>query len=160
MGGAIARGLAKGNLLKASDITCTAQSAATLEKIGAAHPGFVLTQDNVAAAQGADLILIAVKPWRVETVIRQIKGVLDYEKQMIASVAAGVPFDTLASYLQRDDANGDCQTTLPPLFRLMPNTAVEVGSSMTFVSAKGASETQIAQVLQLFNVLGHTLFIE
>ena len=42
----------------------------------------------------------------------------------------------------------------------MPNTAVEVGSSMTFVSAKGASETQIAQVLQLFNVLGHTLFIE
>ena len=68
MGGAIARGLAKGNLLKASDITCTAQSAATLEKIGATHPGFVLTQDNVAAAQGADLILIAVKPWRVETV--------------------------------------------------------------------------------------------
>ena len=160
MGGAIARGLAKGNLLKASDITCTAQSAATLEKIGATHPGFVLTQDNVAAAQGADLILIAVKPWRVETVIRQIKGVLDYEKQMIASVAAGVPLDTLASYLQRDDANGDCQTTLPPLFRLMPNTAVEVGSSMTFVSAKGASKTQIAQVLQLFNVLGHTLFIE
>ena len=29
MGGAIARGLAKGNLVKASDITCTAQSVAT-----------------------------------------------------------------------------------------------------------------------------------
>ena len=33
IGGAIARGLAKGHMFKASDITCTAQSDATLEKI-------------------------------------------------------------------------------------------------------------------------------
>ena len=32
IGGAIARGLAKGHMFKASDITCTAQSDATLER--------------------------------------------------------------------------------------------------------------------------------
>ena len=33
IGGAIARGLAKGTMFKASDITCTAQSDETLEKM-------------------------------------------------------------------------------------------------------------------------------
>ena len=41
IGGAIARGLAKGNMFKASDITCTAQSQATLDKMKAANPDFV-----------------------------------------------------------------------------------------------------------------------
>lgn len=160
MGGAIARSLAKGRIVKASDITCTAQSAATLKKMRAVNPDFVLTQDNVSAVKDAELILIAVKPWRVEAVIHQIKGALDYERQMIASVAAGVTFETLENYLKRDEEAAGCPNTFPPLFRLMPNTAVEVGCSMTFVSAKGASETQTEQVLRLFNELGHTLFIE
>ena len=33
IGGAIAKGLAKGNMFKASDITCTAQSQATLSSL-------------------------------------------------------------------------------------------------------------------------------
>ena len=65
IGGAIARGLAKGHMFKASDITCTAQSDATLEKIRNTNPDFVLSLDNVEAVKGADIIIIAVKPWRV-----------------------------------------------------------------------------------------------
>ena len=42
IGGAIARGLAKGHMFKASDITCTAQSDTTLEKIRNTNPDFVL----------------------------------------------------------------------------------------------------------------------
>ena len=86
IGGAIARGLAKGNMFKASDITCTAQSQATLDKMKAANPDFVLSLNNIEAVKGADIIVIAVKPWRVEEIIDQIKGVLDYDKQIIVSV--------------------------------------------------------------------------
>ena len=64
IGGAIAKGLAKGNMFKASDITCTAQSQATLDKMKAANPDFVLSLNNIEAVKGADIIVIAVKPWR------------------------------------------------------------------------------------------------
>ena len=133
IGGAIARGLAKGTMFKASDITCTAQSDETLEKMRKIDPDFILTHDNVEAARNADIIIIAVKPWRVEMIIDEIKSVLDFEKQIIVSVAAGVTFDLLNTYLTKN-TDFDCLAT-PTIFRIMPNTAIEVMSSMTFVSA-------------------------
>ena len=134
IGGAIARGLAKGTMFKASDITCTAQSDETLEKMRKIDPDFILTHDNVEAARNADIIIIAVKPWRVEMIIDEIKSVLDFEKQIIVSVAAGVTFDLLNTYLTKN-TDFDCLAT-PTIFRIMPNTAIEVMSSMTFVSAR------------------------
>ena len=41
IGGAIARGLAKGTMFKASDITCTAQSDETLEKMRKIDPDYI-----------------------------------------------------------------------------------------------------------------------
>ena len=141
IGGAIARGLAKGHMFKASDITCTAQSDTTLEKMRNTNPDFVLSLDNVEAVKGADIIVIAVKPWRVEEIIDQIKGILDYDKQIIVSVAAGITFDLLNTYLTKNTGFDDCLTT-PTIFRIMPNTAIEVLSSMTFVAARNASKEQ------------------
>ena len=145
IGGAIARGLAKGTMFKASDITCTAQSDETLEKMRKIDPDFILTHDNVEAARNADIIIIAVKPWRVEMIIDEIKSVLDFEKQIIVSVAAGVTFDCLAT---------------PTIFRIMPNTAIEVMSSMTFVSARNASKEQTDLIIHIFNELGNAMLVE
>ena len=39
MGGAIAKGLSQGSIVKASDIICTAKSTATLQKIKKMFPG-------------------------------------------------------------------------------------------------------------------------
>ena len=153
IGGAIAKGLAKGNMFKASDITCTAQSQATLDKMKAANPDFVLSLNNIEAVKGADIIIIAVKPWRVEEIIDQIKGVLDYDKQIIVSVAAGITFDTLNSYLTKNTSYEDWVT--PALFRIMPNTAIEVLSSMTFVSAHNATPEQSELIINIFNELGN-----
>ena len=148
IGGAIAKGLAKGNMFKASDITCTAQSQATLDKMKAANPDFVLSLNNIEA----------VKPWRVEEIIDQIKGVLDYDKQIIVSVAAGITFDTLNSYLTKNTSYEDWVT--PALFRIMPNTAIEVLSSMTFVSAHNATPEQSDLIINIFNELGNAMLVE
>ena len=149
IGGAIARGLAKGTLFQASDIICTAQSDETLEKMRKINEEFILIHDNVAAAKQADLILIAVKPWRVERIIDEIKPALDFDRQLILSVAAGVTFDLLSTYLTKNmDYN---QMSNPTIFRIMPNTAIEVLSSMTFISARNASQEQIDMVLRIFN---------
>ena len=159
IGGAIARGLAKGHMFKASDITCTAQSDTTLEKMRTTNPDFVLSLDNVEAVKGADIIVIAVKPWRVEEIIDQIKGILDYDKQIIVSVAAGITFDLLNTYLTKNTGFDDCLTT-PTIFRIMPNTAIEVLSSMTFVAARNASKEQTDLIINIFNELGNAMLVE
>ena len=149
IGGAIARGLAKGHMFKASDITCTAQSDTTLEKMRNTNPDFVLSLDNVEAVKGADIIVIAVKPWRVEEIIDQI----------IVSVAAGITFDLLNTYLTKNTGFDDCLTT-PTIFRIMPNTAIEVLSSMTFVAARNASKEQTDLIINIFNELGNAMLVE
>ena len=159
IGGAIARGLAKGHIFKASDITCTFHTQESLDKVKAVNPDFITSLDNTEAVKNADIIIIAVKPWRVEEVIDQIKGVLNYDKQIIVSVAAGITFDTLETYLTKNMGFDDCFVT-PTIFRIMPNTAIEVLSSMTFVAARNASPEQIDLVIRIFNELGNAMLVE
>lgn len=159
IGGAIARGLAKGHIFKASDITCTFHTQESLDKVKAVNPDFITSLDNTDAVKNADIIIIAVKPWRVEEVIDQIKGELNYDKQIIVSVAAGITFDTLETYLTKNMGFDDCFVT-PTIFRIMPNTAIEVLSSMTFVAARNASPEQIDLVIRIFNELGNAMLVE
>lgn len=159
MGLAIARGLAKGSHVVSSDITCTVFSEASYNKLSAnADFKFGLTRDNVEAVKGADVIILAVKPWRIEEVIIQIRPVLNFSKQIIASVAAGITFEQLNSYLLNPNDLDNLE--LPPVFRIMPNTAIEVQSSMTFVSACNATDEQTNLILSLFHELGNAMLIE
>ena len=159
IGGAIARGLVRGGVFNASDITCTDLMQANLDRLLSADACFNVSQDNPTAIQGADLVVIAVKPWRVEEIIDQIKGVLNYDKQIIVSVAAGITFDLLNTYLTKNTGFDDCLVT-PTIFRIMPNTAIEVLSSMTFVAARNASKEQTDLIVTIFNELGNAMLVE
>lgn len=159
IGGAIARGLSKGSIFTPADITCTTRTEESLSKIkGIMNPDCTLTHNNVDAVKDANIIIIAVKPWRVEEIIDEIKPVLDFDKQIIVSVAAGITFDLLNTYLTKN-MDYDCMVS-PTIFRLMPNTAIAVLHSMTFVSAKNATNEQIKLILDIFNELGNTMLIE
>lgn len=158
IGGSIARGLAYGTLFNPSDITCTILPEEPIERIKAIHPELNVTHNNIEAVKDADIIIISVKPWRVEYIIDEIKPVLDFGKQIIVSVAAGITFDLLNSYLIKNAVYGSKVT--PTIFRLMPNTAIAVSQSMSFISAFKASKEQIDQMLSIFNELGTAMLIE
>lgn len=157
MGGAIARGLAKGSILKASDIICSNRSVEKLEKLLEENKEFGVTQNNIEATKGADIIMLAVKPWLLENVINEIKYKLDYEKQIIVSVAGGINFAQLNQYLQRDRM--DETIAIPSLFRVIPNTAIEVRSSMTIIASCNALKEQEELILNLFNDLGSAILV-
>ena len=89
----------------------------------------------------------------MEEVARELKPVLDYRTQMVASVAGGVGLADLSTLYRH-------KNMLPPLFYVMPNTAVAVRQSMTFVAAQGASEEQTAAVVNLFRLLGEAMLVE
>ncbi|MDH6311374.1 pyrroline-5-carboxylate reductase [Parabacteroides sp. PFB2-10] len=157
IGGAIARGLVNGTIINPSDVTCTAHPEYdSLDRLKEIHPDIHATYDNLEAVSQSDIIIISVKPWRVESVIDEIKPVLDFDRHMILSVAAGITFDLLNSYLTK---NMDSKIS-PTIFRIMPNTAIAVMSSMTFVSARNASKEQTTQVLNIFKEMGDAMLIE
>ena len=69
MGGAIARGLAKGTLVKAEDITVSDPFQGILDALKADCPAINVTSNNEEAIVGADIVMLAVKPWLVERII-------------------------------------------------------------------------------------------
>lgn len=141
MGGAIIRGLVASKRLDAADMTAVAVSAKTLDAMRAI--GVNATDDAKEAVKTADVVILAVKPWLVESVAEQIASAVKKDA-LVGSVAAGVGFDTLGVYF------GEAA----PLFRIMPNTAVTVGEGMTFVTARNATAEQAKTIVSLFEPLG------
>ena len=151
MGGAIARGLVKSNAVSASDITVTAKTQKTLDSF--ANYGINTSLDNREAAANADIVCLAVKPWLMEEVINGIKDTLDYSRQIIISVAAGISAKQITEWMQRDGK-------MAPLFLVIPNIAIEQLASMTFVVPAGATDQQTATVKSLFDSMGSTLITD
>lgn len=87
MGGAVASGLLKYGKDKYR-ISVSNPSSAPLEILS--QSGARVTSDNIEACRDAELIIVAVKPWIVEKVLTEIKESLDYERQSVVVIAAGL----------------------------------------------------------------------
>ena len=85
MGGAIARGLAQGHYVQEQDILVTNPSTPKLERLKADFPGIRVSTNNREASD-ADVVIVAVKPWKVEEVLKPLRL---RQPQILVSVAAG-----------------------------------------------------------------------
>ena len=61
MGGAIARGMAKGTLIKTEDITVSDPFQGTLDALKAEYPAMNVTNNNEEAIVGADIVIVCHK---------------------------------------------------------------------------------------------------
>ena len=147
MGSAIACGLVRSGKFQAEEIVCTARTETTLERLRTQCPGVRTTTDNAAAVRDAAVVMLAVKPWLTEALIREIRREIDPDRQSVVSVAAGVSLAQLAEWMTADSA------VRPALFRVIPNTAIAVRQSMTFVAARGADEACTERVLETGMIL-------
>lgn len=142
MGGALALGWAKSG---GHEITLTAKTQKTLTRF-ASLENIRVTTDNLSAVEGADVVVLAVKPWLIEGVCVQIAPRIDFKSQIILSVAANVFADALCSYLGCDTAK---------VCYIMPNIAAEFGESMTYLAPGEAFvESDIASVKRLLEEVG------
>lgn len=78
--------------------------------------GMRICKDELEVVEQADIILIGVKPYAVEAVLKKIKPALTKDK-VIVSLAAGVSFARINNY-----SEGIC-----PAVIVMPNTPAMVG---------------------------------
>ena len=97
-GGSIARGLAKGSLIADSDIIVSNPSAGKLERLKKEFPSISTTNNNAEAATGADIVILAVKPWLMQPVMRELKL---KSKQILISVAAGIDVYKRQEYVRK-----------------------------------------------------------
>lgn len=149
MGGAIARGLMSGTLTEKSNIRVSDIGEQNLQALKALSPEIMVSTSNVEIIEGADIIIIAVKPWLVEKIADEIRKKINYKQQIIVSVAAGVDFNTLANYFD-DDAI---------MFRVIPNTAIDVLQSVSTISSYNADPIREQLIKNLFEELGKVFIV-
>lgn len=148
MGGAMADGFIKSGAVKPADISVANPTAQKLEHF--ALQGASVTTDNKTAAESADIVIIAVKPWLVEQVVNELKPVLNYTRQTIITVAAGISGSQFTAWLKKDDA-------VPQTFIVIPNTAIAVLASMTFIVPVNSTADTTTTIKALFDNVGQTM---
>lgn len=147
LGTAIAEGLLASGYAAPQHLLLSRRNTAPLQAL--ADRGVIVTTDNNVAVAGARMIILAVKPFQAEEVIRGLLPVIG-PGQVVVSVVTGLSL----SQLQALFGEGI------PLFRAMPNTAIAVRESMTCLSHSGADAGVLAEVQALFGHLGRVALID
>lgn len=152
MGGAIARGFASGSLVKAEELFVTAHTQATLDKLKADVPGINTTLSNREACEDAQIVMLCIKPWLVQSVLEEIYPAINNSNPLIVSVAAGISFDQLSQFMAGDQR---------PMARVIPNTAISIKQSPTLICFNDQmSQAQRLLVQGLFDELGQAIIID
>ncbi|NDW09186.1 pyrroline-5-carboxylate reductase [Dysgonomonas sp. 520] len=150
MGSSIACGLASGSVLKPSEITVVDQDQQVVENIGKLNKDINVAIKDYSSISNADVVIIAVKPWLVETVLKANHDKFDFSKQLIISLAPGITLMQLQSLTSVE----------AKLYRIIPNTAVAVRQSMTFICQDNTTAEEDKIVRGFFEKLGKVEFIK
>jgi len=152
MGGAIIRGLAKGKLVTGEDLICANHTPEKLDLLKQEIPGLTITTNNIEAIEQANIIILAVKPKQIESVLFTINSCELQHGTSIVSVAAEVSIKAMQKRLY---AKNDLA-----IFRVVPNTAIAVTESVNFIATKNANNEQTKFIMDLFSELGFTQLID
>ena len=183
IGSALAFGLAQSKLVRTEDICISNTHPEKLERIKAFDPAIRTTTDNRVCIEGADVVVLAMKPWRLQEAAEQLKPWLDYDHQIVASMVGGVGLADLKEIFSRPTSDpsrqgmektdaqqssearlspsrGSGERVCPALYYLIPNTAIATRESMTFLSSAGATKEQDEALLAVFKELGDAMLVE
>lgn len=148
IGMSLLQGLLKDKTIPPENITVTRRNFNELSYL--TDSGVKITSDNSRAVQDSDLVVIAVKPYNIVSILEEIKDHLIPGNHILVSVTAGVTIKEIQE-----------QIKVPlPVFRAMPNISASVGRSVSCICHHNVSRDDIESVRKLFNSLGTTMIID
>lgn len=147
LGGAIAEGLLASAFCKAENLKITRRKIHLLSNFK--EKGVHILDNNVEAIKQADIIILAVKPKTIYSVLEELNPHLN-TNQILVSVVTGATLADLQNKVDKDI----------PLFRAMPNTAVAIRESMTCLSTNNASSEEQELIIALFETVGKAIVID
>ena len=147
LGTSIALGLASTDRYAPEHIVVTKRRIQGLEEITDA--GIQVMADSNEAVKRAHLVLLCVQPKQLEVLLNTIKSQLDPDRHVLVSTITGVSIDRIEQQVGAGF----------PVVRAMPNTAIAIRESMTMLAAKNTRAEVLAEVKEIFDVMGRTLII-
>jgi pyrroline-5-carboxylate reductase len=161
MAEAIIAGLLRQELVHPSQIVGSHPRSARREELAAKYGIRVVESNREAAsfdhpsenfserARPASIVVLAVKPQRIEVVLGELKGALQPEG-LVVSNNAGAQIETIAAELLH-----------PSIVRAMPNTPAQIGQGMTaWTATPEVDERQEEQVRAMLGALGREMRVE
>jgi pyrroline-5-carboxylate reductase len=149
MAEALIKGLLRAGTARPESIIATGRRSERTDELKRAY-GIRTTQDNLAAAREADIVVLSVKPQAMDKLVVQVAPALD-QRKLIISVAAGVP---IAALERRLGAGAR-------IIRTMPNTPSLVGAgACALARGEHASEEDLAIASRIFQAVGITTVVE
>lgn len=100
---------------------------------------------NKEVADNSDLLVVAVKPWDVLSVLEEVSSVI--EGAAVVSVAAGVTIGAIEGRLPAET----------PVLRVMPNVAASVGLGSAVVAGNEAGQAHVPTVMEIFGHVGDVM---
>jgi pyrroline-5-carboxylate reductase len=105
--------------------------------------------DNAEAACEADIVVLSVKPQRLEKVLAGMRGQIR-PGALVLSIVAGASIEKISSGLGHN-----------LVVRSMPNTPAQIGQGITvWTAAQGVSPEQLEMARQVLLALGDEIFME
>lgn len=110
--------------------------------------GFNVTADNKLAVTNAEIIILAVLPQKIDSVLNEISEVLE-TKHLVIPLVSGVKVNDIQEIIGEDK----------PIVRAMPNTAIAIRESMTCIATTETWKNRVEEVVNLFELVGETVII-
>ena len=148
LGISLARGLIKNQKTAPEQIIATRRNLKRLENLRS--EGVYVTNDNIEATKKSDTIILALKPYNLPKVLKEIRSEIDPDKHVIISVATGVSLSEMECDLPQNTK----------LYRAMPNTASDVGASITCLCTNSKDMDKNMYVRELFDSIGRSVMIK
>ena len=149
MGEALLRGIIGSGLMSPADILASDVDSKKLKDLSG-ELGIAVAGSNCELVKRAHIILFAVKPNVIETILSEVSSCLSPPKWCI-SIAAGVSTATIESALGTDT----------PVVRVMPNTPAMVYEGMAAICpGKHASDQHTQKTQQIFRAVGKVIVVQ
>lgn len=149
MGGAFIKGLIESKLIAATELLVSGgrgETAKNLQK----EIGFILGSSNQEIAEKVDILILAVTPKVMPTVLTEIKTALKSDT-LIISLAASMLVEEYQSVLG----------TEAKVVRAIPNTPVSVLAGMTAISyGENINPSEKEEVAAIFQAVGEIVEVE
>ena len=146
LGTSLVTGLVDSGQYQPSNFILTRRNLSKLKELQA--KGFGVTDDNTEAIKDTDVIVLAVLPQKINSILEEISNNIK-PNQLIISLVSGVKVNDIQKIIGDD----------VPIVRAMPNTAIAIRESMTCITTVPKWKSKSEEVTELFELVGETLVI-
>jgi pyrroline-5-carboxylate reductase len=148
MAEAMISGLIRQQVAPATALIAAGPRQERLDELAARY-GNAGTLENAAAARQADVVVLSVKPQRLDKVMEELRGAIS-KQTLVLSIIAGASIRKISHGLKHE-----------VIVRSMPNTPAQIGEGITVWTASPAvSAEQQEMARRILGAFGEEVFVE